>query len=98
MERSEQLQWQAPQPLSGEVNVWSLENLISLVDSLDQPDEDTFHAFEFELVYRYRTVPADQERIATAVSRKSCQASTVEVRHRVDEILAMLEVTHNPLI
>lgn len=72
--------------------------LTSLLDSLAELDDRAFHRFEYDLVEHYRRHEAEQEAIAIAVTRYSLGAKDGRTRERVDEMLAMLDSTHDPLI
>ena len=72
--------------------------LASILDSLAELDDPAFHRFEYDLVEHYRRHEAEQEAIAVAVMRYSLGAKDARTRERIDELLAMLESTHDPLI
>ena len=61
------------------------------------PDRE-FRQFEYGLVAYYRRNEPEQERIATALMRRSEAPRGARSRHRLDEILAMLEHVHDPMI
>ena len=60
--------------------------------------ESDFHAFEITLVKRYRIRPADQEWIAVELSRHSGENRNAKASERIEEIQAMLDHVHDPLI
>jgi hypothetical protein len=70
-----------------------IEEVLERVEWL--PDQE-FRKFEYGLVAYYRRYESEQERIATALLRRSpgCARS----RQRIDEILAMLDHVHDPMI
>lgn len=72
--------------------------LASILDSLGELDDRAFHRFEYDLVERYRRHEAEQEAIAVTVMRYSLGAKDARTRERIDELLAMLDSTHDPLI
>lgn len=63
----------------------------------DFTDAD-FSAFRWALVSRYRVTPEDQELIAVELSRPSGLSLSGKGLDRIDEILAMLDHVHDPLI
>jgi hypothetical protein len=60
--------------------------------------EREFRRFEYGLVAYYRRNESEQERIATALIRRSSAPRCVRSRERIAEILAMLEHVHDPMI
>jgi hypothetical protein len=72
--------------------------LLQKIDRIAELDEHEFHVFEFELVSHYRRTERDQEQIAVEVSRRNRSATQPKARRRLDEIIAMLEHVHDPLI
>ena len=63
----------------------------------DFTDAD-FLEFQWALVSRYRVAPEDQELIAVALSRPSGLSLSAKSLDRIEEILAMLDHVHDPLI
>lgn len=61
-------------------------------------DEQRFHDLEYGVVAHYRRHPEDQEWIAVELTRKNLSTRGAVARKRVDEILAMLDHVHDPLI
>ena len=61
------------------------------------PDRE-FRQFEYGLVASYRRHEGQQERIAVALQRQLLAPLNVRSRVRIDEILAMLDHVHDPLI
>ena len=61
-------------------------------------DEQHFRDLAYGIVAHYRRHPEDQEWIAVELTRKNVSARGPVARNRVDEILAMLEHVHDPLI
>ena len=65
---------------------------------LERLAEIDFHRLEYDLVSHYRRNSDDQEWIAVELTRKNMAATDSVTRHRVDEILAMLDHVHDPFI
>lgn len=63
----------------------------------DFTDAD-FREFQWGLVSRYRVTPEDQELIAVELSRPSGTSLSAKSLGRIEEILAMLDHVHDPLI
>ncbi len=63
----------------------------------DYSDTD-FHAFEIALVSHYRARPHDQEWIARELSRRTQLTGNAKESDRIEEVLAMLDHVHDPLI
>ena len=61
-------------------------------------NDSDFHAFQIALVSRYRVKPDDQEWIAVELARRSHLTGSSRESARIEEILAMLEHVHDPLI
>lgn len=72
--------------------------LLRRIDQIAELDEHEFHDFEFQLVSHYRRSEKDQEKIAVEVTQHNLRATQPKARRRLDEILAMLEHVHDPLI
>ena len=72
--------------------------LLRKIDRIGELDEHEFRNFEFELVSHYRRSEPDQEVIAVEINRHNRHATQPRVRHRLEEIMAMLEHVHDPLI
>jgi hypothetical protein len=72
--------------------------LLRKIDRIAELDDHEFRDFEFELVSHYRRSEVDQETIAVEVCRQNLSATQPKARRRLDEILAMLEHVHDPLI
>lgn len=69
------------------------------IDQLERLDDRAFRDFECDLVRHYRRQPDDQEAIAIALMQKRVVAVGDRLTFdRVDEILAMLDHVHDPLI
>jgi len=61
-------------------------------------NDSEFHDFQVALVSRYRGRPDDQEWIAVELARRSHLTGSSRESARIEEILAMLEHVHDPLI
>ena len=61
-------------------------------------NDSDFHAFEVALVSRYRMRPDDQEWIAVELAHRSRLTGSSRESARIEEILAMLDHVHDPLI
>lgn len=61
------------------------------------PDRE-FRQFEYGLVAYYRRHEARQESIAVALHRRLAQPLGLRSHARIEEILAMLDHVHDPLI
>ena len=72
-----------------------------MVEALDRveglPDRE-FRQFEYGLVAYYRRHEKEQERIAVALHLRMIRSSNMRSRQRIEEILAMLDHVHDPLI
>jgi len=72
-----------------------------MVEALDRveglPDRE-FRQFEYGLVAYYLRHEREQERIAVALHLRMIKSSNVRSRQRIEEILAMLDHVHDPLI
>jgi hypothetical protein len=68
------------------------------LDSLSGWSGDEFRSFEFAVVEQYRQRPCDQEWIEVELTRKLRATRSESERDRLDEILAMLDHVHDPLI
>ncbi|MGZ7042739.1 MAG: hypothetical protein ACXVH7_13185 [Thermoanaerobaculia bacterium] len=73
----------------------AIEEVLERVELLPDPE---FRQFEYGLVAYYRRYEADQERIATALLRRRISPRYARSRQRIEEILAMLEHVHDPMI
>jgi hypothetical protein len=74
------------------------KTLLRKIDRIGELDDHEFRAFEFELVSHYRRSEPDQEVIAVEIHRYNRHATQSRARHRLEEIMAMLEHVHDPLI
>jgi hypothetical protein len=77
------------------VNREAMADVLERIEWL--PDRE-FRQFEYGLVAYYRRHDSEQERIATALQRRCLKPLNVRSRARIDEILAMLDHVHDPLI
>jgi hypothetical protein len=75
-----------------------LDHLFVLLGMVDRLDPDSFHSIEYELVDRYRNCEDEQERIAMAVTEANLRVHDPRSHERLDEMLAMLMTTHDPMI
>ena len=57
-----------------------------------------FRQFEYGLVAYYRRNESEQERIGVALQRAFNRPLCLRSHRRIDEILAMLEHVHDPMI
>jgi len=74
-------------------------DLDRVLDRVDRMSDREFHGLQLQLVSRYRLNEEEQEPIALALTRKNrAQAKATSSRHRVDEILIMLDHIHDPFI
>jgi hypothetical protein len=76
----------------------SLTELLPEIPRIQWMDDAEFHAFQYELVHRYRRNEEEQEPIAVAVARACAEEEQRRNRERLEEILAMLDTTHDPFI
>lgn len=76
----------------------SLDELLPAVTRIQWMNDAEFHAFEYALVLRYRRHEEEQEPIAIAVVSACDEMQSRRMRERVDELLAMLDATHDPFI
>ena len=72
-----------------------LRNQIRRIELLAETD---FHRLEYDLVSHYRRHEADQEWIAVELTQKCRTSQDPVLAQRVDEIMAMLDHVHDPLI
>ena len=75
-----------------------LAELLPAVPRIQWMNDAEFHAFEYDLVHYYRRHEAAQESIALAVTRACASMQTRRMRDRIEELLAMLDATHDPFI
>ena len=75
-----------------------LNELLPAVPRIGSMNDAEFHAFCYELVHRYRRNEEEQEPIAVAVARACQEMEQRRNRERLEEILAMLDTTHDPFI
>jgi hypothetical protein len=80
-----------------DAEVWcDIETTLAHLELLS---DEEFHAFEFELVSRYRRFEDEQEAIAIALTRNNISSDTKPLAHeRILEILVMLQHVHDPFI
>jgi hypothetical protein len=75
-----------------------LTELLPAVPRIQWMSDAEFHAFQYDLVLRYRRHEEEQEPIAVAVTRACAEMETRRMRDRLEELLAMLDATHDPFI
>ena len=68
------------------------------IQEIEELGDRTFRRLEFDLVSHYRRHAEDQEAIAIELTRKNRTTENPVARDRVDEILAMLDHVHDPMI
>ena len=74
-------------------------DLEPVLDRLDRMSDRDFRLLQLNLVSRYRLNEDEQEPIALALTRKNiAQAAAAPSRHRVDDIIIMLDHIHDPFI
>ena len=74
-------------------------DLDRVLERLDRMSDRDFRGLQLQLVSRYRLNEDEQEPIAVALTRKNrAQSAAVPSRHRVDDILIMLDHIHDPFI
>lgn len=74
-------------------------DLDRVLERLDRMSDRDFRGLQLQLVSRYRLNEDEQEPIAVALTRKNrAQSVAVPSRHRVDDILIMLDHIHDPFI
>jgi hypothetical protein len=79
----------------------SVDSALSLraaLTAVAELNDAGFLDLERSIVQRYRVRPQDQEWIATELLRRRRQARNPHELDRLEEILAMLEHVHDPLI
>jgi hypothetical protein len=75
------------------------EAIDDVLDRVEWLPDREFRQFEYGLVAYYRRNESEQERIATALLRRDDTAArNPRSGRRIDEILAMLEHVHDPMI
>lgn len=72
--------------------------MVSVLERIEWLADREFRQFEYGLVAYYRRNEAKQERIAVALQRQMLAPLSMRSRARIDEILAMLDHVHDPLI
>lgn len=76
----------------------TLVDLLAGVDELDGLDDRSFNEWQFKLVQRYRRNVPEQELIAVSVGRRHGELCDDMTRGRLDELQAMLDSAHDPMI
>ncbi|MEO8033093.1 MAG: hypothetical protein ABI837_01590 [Acidobacteriota bacterium] len=76
----------------------TLIDLLAAVDELDELDDRSFNDWQFQLVQRYRRNEPEQELIAVTVGRRYAESRDETTRERLDELQAMLDSAHDPMI
>ena len=74
------------------------EAMAEVLDRIEWLPDREFRQFEYGLVAYYRRNESEQERIAVALQQRMSHPLNVRSRARIDEILAMLDHVHDPLI
>ena len=72
--------------------------MAEVLDRIDWLPDREFRQFEYGLVAYYRRHESEQERIAVALRHRRLKPLDVRSRVRIEEILAMLDHVHDPLI
>jgi hypothetical protein len=80
------------------LTVMALRELLDGVTEFDELDDRSFHEWQFQLVQYYRRHAQEQEPIAVAVIQRQLIAHDSETRRRLDELQAMLDSAHDPMI
>lgn len=75
-----------------------MTQLETKIREIEELGDRTFRRLEFDLVSHYRRHAEDQEAIAVELTRKTRSTENPVARDRVDEILAMLDHVHDPMI
>lgn len=78
--------------------LWPAMVLRATLTRIGDYDDPDFHAFEIALVSHYRARPHDQEWIASELSRRTQLSRSSTESDRIEEVLAMLDHVHDPLI
>ncbi len=68
------------------------------IREIEELGDRTFRRLEFDLVSHYRRHVEDQEAIALELRQKTLNTENPVAQDRVDEILAMLDHVHDPMI
>lgn len=72
--------------------------IIHRISGISLMSPQVFRDFELALVRLYRADERAQEGIAIALTRANLSEMDVETRARLDEVFAMLQHVHDPLI
>ena len=79
-------------------NAVTQDPMTEVLDRIEWLPDREFRQFEYGLVAYYRRNEKHQERIAVALQRRTLAPLNMRSRARIDEILAMLDHVHDPLI